>query len=837
MRGLYSQPFQNRGPRAGPAITRTETMAAAAGPKAGIIDVNDLRSFLRIFSKNWYFVVVALILSAVLSYLYSYKIPEVYGASTQILLKDRETYNYQTQVYQNIGYIAAYGDIVNQKRVLTSYDMLNRTLDKLDFDVSYYIIGRFKRKEEYGTLPFTVKMQLLNPKLFEKPFDLHIVDPEHFELSYDRGGGIIKKTFPFNTDVADLADDDFTLRVDKVQEVTASNLERYTSGDYQFVVHSRGWLVGKYSYGMQVENLEYTSILEVRVEDEIPARARMLLDTLSREYINYTLQSEFDINERTLSYIDKQIDEVSSIISMYEDDLEQFVNSKNILDLNKQEDQYFDQLVSYDAKKRQYEMMIESVNSLEKYVLDLGEEKLLPPSLYILEDDIFLKQTLSELYNMQMAKNNKLFDATMGNPSISRGDTTLALNRANLMVYLTNTRKALNEKIDEVQGQIDDYTRLIKGVPSTQRGLLNIRRKLNVNEKLYEFLLEKRANTMIAKAGIIPTTKVIERARSLGVVRPDRMKILYTFLVGGLLLSMVVVFIRVLFYDRVENADQLRAATSLPVFGEIIASEKAEENYVVVDSDPKSAITESFRTVRTNLEYLPASSQGKVVMVTSYRPNEGKTFCSVNLSAILAKAGKKVLLLELDLHKPKVGANMGMTAQQGLTNILVGKILVGECVQPTQIENFNVILSGPTPPNASELVLSKHLAELFEWGRTRFDYVIVDTPPVGLITDALLMMRHVDATLFVINTRFANKDHIRNAVETAHASTTKNFGFILNGVRMKKSRYYYNTNYGYGYRYAYGYGSGYGYGYGYGQGRRKKKGDAEGGGKAKNQNT
>jgi len=298
-----------------------------------------------------------------------------------------------------------------------------------------------------------------------------------------------------------------------------------------------------------------------------------------------------------------------------------------------------------------------------------------------------------------------------------------------------------------------------------------------------------------------------------------------------------VVFIRVLFYDRVENADQLRAATSLPVFGEIIASEKAEENYVVVDSDPKSAITESFRTVRTNLEYLPATEHGKVVMVTSYRPNEGKTFCSVNLSAILAKAGKKVLLLELDLHKPKVGSNLGMNTQQGLTNILVGKVPVGECVQPTQIENFHVILSGPTPPNASELVLSKHLQELFEWGRHNFDYVLVDTPPVGLITDALLMMRHVDATLFVINTRFANKDHIRNAVETAQANTSKNFGFILNGVRMKKSRYYYNTNYGYGYRYAYGYGSGYGYGYGYGYGRRKKKPEDDGGHKPLNQNS
>lgn len=800
-------------------------MAAAAGPKAGIIDVNDLRSILRIFSKNWYFVVVALILSAVLSYLYSYKIPEVYGASTQILLKDKDTYNYQTAVYQNIGYVAAYGDIVNQKRVLTSYDMISRTLDKLDFDVSYYIIGRFKKTEVYGSLPFSVQMRILNAKLYEKPFDLHIIDPEHFELSYDRGTGIIKKTFPFDTDIADVADGDFTLRVDKVQAMTAANLERYTSSDYQFVCHSRQFLVGKYIHGMSVENLEYTSILEVRVEDEIPIRAKMFLDTISREYIDYTLQSEFDINDRTISYIDKQIDEVSGIMALYEDDMERFINNKNILDLNKQEDQYYNELVKYDAQKREFELMIESVNALEDYVVHIGEEKLLPPSFYILNDDVFLRNMLTALYGMQMARNSLMFDATDVNPDIMKQDSVMALNRANLMVYLTNTRKAIEERIKDVQLQIDDYTRMIKGVPANQRGLLNIRRKLSVNEKLYEFLLEKRANTVIAKAGIIPTTKVIERARGLGVVRPDKVKILYSFLVGGMLLSMMLVFVRVLFYDRVENADQLRSSTHVPVFGEIIASEKAEENYVVVDSDPKSAITESFRTVRTNLEYLPATEKGKVVMVTSYRPNEGKTFCSVNLSAILAKAGKKVLLLELDLHKPKVGASLGMQATQGLTNILVGKLQVGECVQATQIENFSVILSGPTPPNASELVLSKHLAELFEWGRQHYDYVMVDTPPVGLITDALLMMRHVDATLFVINTRFANKDHIKNAVETAGANTSKNFGFILNGVRMKKSRYYYNTNYGYGYRYAYGYGSGYGYGYGYGARRKKKTGD------------
>ncbi len=510
---------------------------------------------------------VALILSAVLSYLYSYKIPEVYGASTQILLKDKDTYNYQTAVYQNIGYVAAYGDIVNQKRVLTSYDMISRTLDKLDFDVSYYIIGRFKKTEAYGGMPFTVKMQILKPKLFEKPFDLHIIDPEHFELSYDRGAGIVKKTFPFDTDVADGQDGDFTLKV-KLMAFTPSKMEDLSATDYQFVVHSRQFLVGKYSYGMSVENLEYTSILEVKVEDEIPLRAKMFLDTISREYIDYTLQSEFNINDRTISYIDKQIDEVSGIMATYEDDLERFINSKNILDLNKQEDQYYNELVTYDAHKRQLELQIQSLDDLENYLMNIGEETLLPPSMYILADDAGMKNMIDELYSEQMARSNKLFDATEYNPAITKQDSVRQIHRANLMVYITNTRTALNERIAGIQAQIDDYTRMIKGVPANQRGLLNIRRKLGVNEKLYEFLLEKRANTVIAKAGIIPTTKVIEKARGLGVVRPDKVKILYTFMVGGVLLSMMLVFVRVLFEDCVRTPISYEPRHTCPCSGE-----------------------------------------------------------------------------------------------------------------------------------------------------------------------------------------------------------------------------------------------------------------------------
>jgi capsular exopolysaccharide synthesis family protein len=777
----------------------------APPPKRAIIDAADLRAFARVVARNWYILAIALVLSALLSYLYSYKLPEVYGASTQILLKDREVYDYQNQVYQNIGYIGAYGDIVNQKRVLTSYDLVAATLEKLDFDVSYYITGRLKTTEIYGSAPFTVHMKVLDPRLYERSVDLRILDTARYELRYDLGSGVVVHTFPFDKDVKA---EHFVLNVERSAQVRAENIDRIKQSEYQFVLHTRAWLVNKYKSSLTIENLDYTSILELRVEDEKAVRAKMFLDTLSREYINYTLQSEFDINENTITYIDRQLEEVTSVLGRHEDELQSYKENKDILDLNREEQRFFEELVRFDNQRRQVEMGLESINALEDYVLNIGEEKLLPPSFYILEGDAFLKQTLNELYTMQMDRNRMLFEATPEITAVQQLDATIQLHRANLLIYIKNTREAMKLRIGEVGVQVADYERLIRNVPQSQRDILNIERKVQVNEKLFTFLLEKRANTEIARAGIIPQTKVIESARSLGVVRPDKPRILYTFLVGGGVLALGLIFLRVVFYDRLENAEELKALTQVPVFGEIIHSETVRDHAVAVEQDPKAAVTESFRAVRTNLEYLPLMGNSRIVLVTSYRPNEGKTFCSVNLAAILAFAGKKVLLLELDLHKPKVGESLRLRADVGLSTVLVGHTPIAEAVRHTHISGFDVMLSGPLPPNASELVLSPQLEAVFQYGRAHYDYVLVDSPPVGLITDALVMMKKADATLFVLNTRFANKDHVQNAVNVHAESGLQNFGFILNGVRMKRSKYYYNANYGYGYRYA----SGYGYG-------------------------
>jgi len=792
--------------------------------KGGIIEAKDLRMVLRIASKNWYIVAVALAISAVLAFLYTYKLPDIYGASTSILLKEKTTYDYQSAVYKDIGYMGSYVDMVNQQRVLTSYDMVSNVLAKLDFEVSYFIAGRFKTSQIHNTRPFTVKMDVFDDRLYERPIDVRIMDLEHYELSYDSRGEVVRREFPIGKTVND---PDMRITLTLAPYVNETNIGTLTTTDHQIVRHNKNALVGKYKSNMEVENSSFTSILKVTVRDEVPERAKMFLDTLAKVYLDYTLQSEITVNEKTLMYIDRQLDEVTAVLDAEEGQLDQYMDERQILDLGREEGLYFRQFTAAQSKIRKYELELKTLDELEEYILNIGDASLLPPAPFMVEDE-FISSSLRKLYSSQMAINTKLYDATPSNVTIQEELMTMSLVRDNMFEYLKNLRDAIHSQIVFLQGEMKENEGLIRGLPEDKRGIRNIKRRVGVNEKMYLFLLEKRATTAIARAGIVPTTKVIENSRSLGVVAPDKAKILYTFLLGGALVAAIVVFIRIMFYDRIENADQLKEIIPMPVYGEIIASDKAEENYVVVDSDPKAAITESFRTVRTNLEYVSGiPGKGKVVLLTSYRPNEGKTFCSVNLSTILAKAGKKVLLLELDLHKPKAGVGLGMSSQTGLSNVLIGKLPWREAVMPTQFENFSVMLAGPTPPNASELVLSKHLEELLTEGRDEYDYILVDTPPVGLITDALLMMKLADITLFVVNTRFANKDHVTNALDALQGGTAKNIGFILNGVRMKKSKYYYNTNYGYGYRYAYGYGSGYGYGYGYGRKSKGKGKDAK----------
>lgn len=791
-----------------------------------IVSAQDIQALLRIVRKNWWITVVLVGLCFLAGYLYSYKLTNIYAAQCQILIKSNDEYNSSSLISDNSFYgntYKTYVDNSNEKRVIMSYDMIQNALDRLDFYVSYYLVGRLRTEEVFSGVPFHVKVNLMNKELVGQNISFRILSNDDFEISYTRKDAIRKVKGRYNQPLTNI---DMDIVVTKNPRFSPAQLKNLASIEYIFVYQDRAAVVSRVQAALRVDNPDYTNILQLSLTDVVPERAAMFLDTLAQVYIESTLQSNYEINKNTLYFIDKQKDEVTRILNAIEDTLTDYREKNKILNLSQQGEQYFEQYISFDNTKRSLQLQLGALEDLERYIIEDKDPKFLPPSMYVLSNDLFLQKSTEELYKMQLTRNENLSLATSKNYIMRQLDQRIDSVKADLLTYIGNAKNATVDRMNLVQTQIDTSIQEITGIPHKERGLNNIRRMQKVNEDMYMFLLQKHANTLIARASILPQTKVIERARVTGIVSPNRPKIYYISIGIAVLLSLVIIVVRVMFYTRVESYEELKAITNLPIVGEIVYSKLLNELKIVVEHEPKSALAESFRTIRTNLQYMLPEHQRGMIVITSNNPGEGKTFCSLNLAAILAKSDKRVILLELDLHKPRVQKGLGMEATSGISTYVIGKSTVEEIIHLTTIDNLSVILSGPLPPNPSEIIVSRKIRELLEYCREHYDIVIVDTPPIGLISDALVLMKLSDVNLFVLNTRLAYRSSVNNAQEIAEMNKLTNFAFILNGVKRKRSRYYYNR---YGYGYSYGtYGSGYGgygsYGsYGYGDQPRKKR--------------
>ncbi|MBA3705694.1 MAG: hypothetical protein H0W84_07270 [Bacteroidetes bacterium] len=316
--------------------------------KTSIVDTNDLRFIWKVFSKNWHILIIAITISSIVAYLYTYKLPDIYGAQSQILLKTGETYDYQTQLYKGLGLYQAYQSNSNQIRVITSNDLIKKALTKLKIDVSYFIVGRLKTMEVYESMPFIFSVKYLNPGLYEQKMKFKILNEKQCQITYIKEKDEISKVVSFDQETVY---SDFIISINKNDNINDKTILSLKEIDYLVQVHNINRLVNHFKNSLFIENVENTTILALTLEDEILNRAVTILDTLSKVYIDYTIEAQYIINENTLTNIDKQIAGVTDVLESLEDELEHYTTEKAVLDLPKQEQQYFNQLVNYDAKK------------------------------------------------------------------------------------------------------------------------------------------------------------------------------------------------------------------------------------------------------------------------------------------------------------------------------------------------------------------------------------------------------------------------------------------------------------------------------------------------------
>ena len=791
------------------------TMTTNNQPKQDLINLSDLRPYLKLLSKNWWLLLFLGGLGYGAGKLITHRQLDIHSATAEILLESQETFNYQEQMLGQLGATSLSNDVQNQLRILQSYDLVGRAVDQLAQPVDYFFVGRVRTSqvEGFGNIEVEARPELFDPDMLGVDIDLFVESSDTYIVRYVHPTGREVEELRRFGEAIEGPDLALTvmLKDSSLRNASPERLDEARRQHFRIRVFSRGQRIEQFRKSLEVENISRTSILTMQASSTLPRRGKQFLDTLSDVYIKYTREAKLEASNRTETFIDIQLDELTQIMDSLERQVDLFKEDKDVLDLSREQNEFFNSLVALETQQRQLDLRLEAMRSLQRYLSVGVEEFGLPPTTYLFEEDPLLIQQVNQLFELRTSRTAALIDVTEENYAVRRLDSAISTTRFSIARYIDDTRQALADQRSDLNKEIVLLESRLSGLPATQRDIMSMERKLQVNEELYVFLLQAKASTIIARAGITPEASLIEQARYGGVVGPDKSRTILTYAAGGLLLALAIALIRMVFFERIETINELRETTSIPVIGGVPHDPNADNMPLIVLEKNRGQTTEAFRSLRTNLQYLLTQEDAKTLLISSLQPQEGKSFVSSNLVSVIAKAGKKGIILDFDLHKPKVHKNFKLSNNIGMSTYLVGKCTLEEMVQKGPDDNLHVVTAGPIPPNASELVLSDRLPALMKELRSEYDYIILDTPPILLLSDALVLMTHVDAALLVTNTEKSSKRNVRLLEESLAQNNLVNVSFVLNNIRMKRWQYYYS-------KYAYKYGFGYGYGYSYGYG-------------------
>ena len=366
-----------------------------------IVTSSDLIWLLNAILKNWYLFLILIPLFTVLGLIYNHKQLQQYNTKIEILLKSNDVYDYQENLYNNLGFYNYYGDISNQRRILGSYDMMKNVLSKLDLSCSYYIVGRLNTKEFFNELPFKVSAKVFNAGLYETPIDFKILNDKRYELSYKVNDTEYSHIHYFDSLETTTS---YSIKTELNSVLNADRAKNLGEINYQIIFHDDNYWVNRIISNLSIENIEYTSLLVINLLDEIPERSQMILDTLADEYIQYTLENQFRINQNTMTYINYQVEDVVDIIDSIQYELQNMRDKKGILDVDKESEKYFQSLMQHESNKRKLKLKIKSLENLKKYLSNIDEENILPPSLYVMSDDQYLSNSINDFYENQLKK-------------------------------------------------------------------------------------------------------------------------------------------------------------------------------------------------------------------------------------------------------------------------------------------------------------------------------------------------------------------------------------------------------------------------------------------------
>jgi tyrosine-protein kinase Etk/Wzc len=765
----------------------------------------DYFKIVKILLSRWYWIAGSVAVCMIVANVYLWYTPKTYATTGTMKFEEKKSEIGDLVGGASMGSVErTTSKVQSETMVLQSNPLLLNAVKDLDYRISFYIKGRVinRTNEVYPDKPLQVQLVRLDTlNFFRDLVTFKPINKRTFNINYKAGGKDVQKVYNYNVP--------FTIGPTAFVISYPGEIDR--SSVYLFKVNSADDFVGRIKGGLHTSEVgKNSNIISLQQVDANPRFAADALNAIMVEYLKY------DHNQKTLSashmidFINSQLDILSNEVKGSQNSIEKYKSNAKIMDVNSASDIAIGKAKEYGSQISLLNIELIAIDDLKNDVVKEKDNVNLNINLTGAVDPQ-LAESVAALNNAIINRNSLLNTYNSNSRQIQSANQQILQIKSEILTSISAARKLIEKKIQYYNEQLAPVNQQIASLPTAERDLVSLKRDFEINDKVYSFLSEKKLDAQINSAGILPGAIIIDQALpNFSPVSPDENSIRHSALIFGLIIGLTLIILIRILNPYIYDKETIESLTTIPIIGVIRKFPGAIDEYssqILAISKPKSIFAESVRSVRTNLSFLAAEKASKIICITSEVAGEGKSFVTVNLSSTLSLIDKKVILIAADLRRSKLHKTFQVPNDIGLSNYLANQCKMIDIINHSKQENLDFIISGPVPPNPSELLHSERMVELINELKLMYDVIMIDTAPIGLVSDAIPLIRLSDINLFVIRSgkskfyaatvpqRIAQEYHLDNTV------------IVLNGFAedLLHSRYYTTkfTGENYGTRYYY----------------------------------
>ncbi|MBP6302539.1 MAG: polysaccharide biosynthesis tyrosine autokinase [Bacteroidia bacterium] len=758
-----------------------------------------LIDYIKLLARNMHWIILFVVVALGLAFLRLRYEDEIYEAKGSIKV-DTENNNLLKEISIFKDFASPRDKIITETYIIKSKLLISKALERLPVQVSYFSSGRVVQKEIYTSSPFSVKPLKPDSVTFDKPYSLSIENEKEYILSWEDESAKTKSvkanfgdkvSFDGNTAWIEYNKDNF-------------RLFKNNTNKFNFVFNSKNNLYGRVSSNLFVDQIDKgVSIITISYKDVVPEFARDVVNEMSKVYTEYDITYKSQTATQTIEFMDRLIEDLNKTVQSSEHSMADFKRGNNILDIGLSNEINLQGLTDLQVNMRVLQIQLLAIENIENQILESKNATTLPISLDGKVDPVLLDllTSLNKLHYEKMSRSERVTPNSAGIIEINKQiDEVVRSIKQNIKF----SKQKINSQINFYEKQINDILSGMRKLPDAEKQYITLKRDLEVNQKVYGFLLQTKLEASISRASIVSSARIIDQAETpREPIEPNRKLTFLLYLILGLVAGIFAILIIKLLNNKINSDEEIEAICDLPVLGTILSYTKIlneNDSRLLVVKEHRTVFGESVRAVRTNLQFLLPEKKSKVITISSTIGGEGKTFTSINLAASLTMLDKKVILLGCDLRKPQLENSFKVIKSvHGLSSYLIGKSTLEQSILETDIDNLSVILAGAIPPNPSELLNSEKMQDLLKTLQNTYDYILLDTPPIGLVSDAILLMKQSDVVLYILRAGYSQRNFLELPEKIIKEHNIKNLYLVLNSLTIGKKA----INRGYGY-YSYG---------------------------------